>query len=256
MAVLVTRPAHQNKDLIKALQTAKYQYFTCPAIQIETLHSARQSIDMALRHPCDAFIFVSVNAANIGLQLLSPYRSILLQSEIFTIGLSTHKVLKEWINHIDKTIHCAPAPYRSESLLSLFQLNQRNIAGKTIIIIAGENGRTLIRDRLKNLGALVQTLAVYKSTQVDDLTHQLAKLKHNISVLTAMSAQTLENLDIAIKTAQLDTWYDLPLIVPGDRVQKLADQLGYRNIYAIEYPNNQLILQAIQQIKPKFHDRF
>lgn len=156
--VLVTRPAGQHEALVDALRCAGVRVSHMPALTIEPLTLAPAGL-AALRDldMFSAVIFISVNAARIGLAAL---RDLWSQWPVgihwLAVGEATAAVLSE--EGLSPEI--PPEGYNSEALLALDCL--RNPAGQRILILAGEQGRPLLAETLSGRGAEVDVLALYR----------------------------------------------------------------------------------------------
>jgi uroporphyrinogen-III synthase len=84
----------------------------------------------------------------------------LRQIDVIAIGPATARTAEaEWIK-----VDMLPEKFTSEGLVQL--LSKKDIAGKTVTILRSDQGSDVLMKGLKELGAVVQEIAVYKLTKV------------------------------------------------------------------------------------------
>lgn len=138
-----------------------------------------------------------------------------------------------------------PEPARSEGLLEQYL---HNIAGETVLIVAGVAGRALLPDTLGARGAIVKSWLVYRRTEQPPEPSTWAAAR-NADVVVASSGQGLELLtrywsdgddklatdspagdkssDLRTPGTWRDRSLDVPVCVPSPRVHELAKKLGW-----------------------------
>ncbi len=144
---------------------------------------------------------------------------------------------------------CPREGYDSESLLEEPALNA--VSGKQILIIRGDSGRELLAETLAARGANVNYLCVY-NRQLPIANPDLSAAvearwrKGEISIITVMSVQTLDNLLALLPdwcVAQLE---NTPLVTPAARVIKVAlDRHPASRTVLASGPGAEQMVQAI-----------
>ncbi len=157
MRVLNPRPSRQALPLSQALGDAGYDVVALPLLAIEPLvldAIARAQILALDRY--DGVVFVSANAARYGVAAVSDYWPQWPDPlPCVAVGVATAAVLEaEGLR-----VHIA-AQEDSEGMLALPIL--QDVAGQRWLVCRGEDGRELLRTTLRERGAEVETLALYK----------------------------------------------------------------------------------------------
>lgn len=156
VCVLNPRPARQAQALTMALTDAGAAVFELPLLEIMALelsaHARQQLLDL---DRYDAVVFVSANAARLGLAAVADYWPQWPHSlPAYAVGPATKALL-------DDADLCAIAPERedSEGLLALPGLSQ--VAGQRLLLFRGDEGRELLPETLRERGAQVDVLPLY-----------------------------------------------------------------------------------------------
>ena len=215
VGVLVTRPRSQATELVAAIESAGGTTFCFPVIEITALDDNVVSASAAALPKPDIVIFVSRNAVEYGLRYTSG-------GKIAVIGPATAAAVRAAARVVD----IQPASgYDSEHLLE--EPAFKEVAGKHVRIIRGNNGRELLATELAARGAIVDYLSVYDRHLPNVSPEMLADIEAqwrlgSINVITVMSVQSLQNL-----AALLPAWCErqiesVPLVTPAGRVLKEA----------------------------------
>lgn len=186
--VLVTRPAHQARQLAELIAAAGGEPVCFPVIEIAEPHDPHVLEQLIDRLPeYQLAIFVSTNAVE---HALPRVRSRLggwpAQLQAAAVGAATAQALAR---------HGVPAlapagGFDSEALLALPTLHA--VRGKHIVIFRGQGGRELLADTLAARGARVHYAECYRRRlPVADFT---PLLQHWVDVVTLTSVEALHNL--------------------------------------------------------------
>ncbi|MDF2447358.1 MAG: hypothetical protein K0S46_2594 [Moraxellaceae bacterium] len=155
--VLNTRPAHQAAALTQRLRAEGARITELPLIQIAPLplppEQQRLLLDL---DRYDAVVFVSANAARQGLDAVADYwPQWPHRLPAFAVGARTAQVLRE----AGLTVLTPPRP-DSEGLLAMPELQQ--VQGRRFLLFRGEGGRALLSETLRERGARLDTLELYR----------------------------------------------------------------------------------------------
>ena len=159
--VLVTRPPHQAAEMVKWLVEAGAEAVLCPTILIEPM-AEMEKIDRAMdeldRHAW--VIFTSVNGVDFFFQRLQE-RGLDLRAfagaRVAAIGSATADRLARHGLRID----LVPERFQAEGLLE--QLSGEDLKGKRILLPRAETARDILPQTLRQQGAVVQVLVVYRA---------------------------------------------------------------------------------------------
>ncbi|MEN8216185.1 MAG: uroporphyrinogen-III synthase [Pseudomonadota bacterium] len=207
--VLVTRPAHQSEHLCQLIAEKGGQPVRLPVIEILEIDDKRALLKCR-EQALDIAIFISANAVEKTLPTLQSH----LPPQIVAVGKRTAKTLKAW----GITALCPLPPYNSEALLEMPQM--QTVTGKKIVIFRGEGGRELLAETLRQRGATVNYVHVYRRVQ-PPAPAWIANTQ--IDIITVTSQEGLRNL-----FAMLDgqTWLrHTPLVVMSERIRAEAERL-------------------------------
>ncbi len=219
--VLITRPVHQAETTCNLIEQHGGIAHRFPALEISPVKNtkaARNTISHLDRF--DIAIFISPNAVTYTCQLAQHPRRAFESIKLAAVGKGTQNALLQFGLSTD----ISPTDeYHSEALLATSPL--QSVTGKKIIIFRGEGGRTLIADTLRQRGAWVEYVEVYRRSQPAENTHCLIDLKIDMIVVTSNeSLHNIFNMTIESDKAWL---LNMPLVVFSQRTAQLAQSLGF-----------------------------
>ncbi len=247
LKVLVTRPQGQQQELVSLLQQAGAQVQSYPVLAITALDEQRD--EEAYRHcqqqwqqldQCQHVIFVSTNAVRFSLPWWQPQQ--LAATACYAIGKATARALRQQgLNAV-----CDGEVMNSEALLALPQLQQ--IAGERVLIVRGVGGREHLARQLEARGASVHYAECYRRQLPAVPDGELAALMRaeGFDVLCVHSGESLDNLR-SLLADQAGLLQQQTLLVPGERVARLAEQRGCRRVLVAQNASSQAMLAALQQ---------
>ncbi len=218
--VLVTRPGAQAGALCAAIESAGGAALRLPVMAIEPRDAADIREDLAALPAADIVIYVSRNAVEHGAAHLRDSRA-----PVAAIGRATMDALESL--GIDVSIDPGEG-FTSENLLAHEALSA--VAGKQVLIVRGDDGRTLLADTLGARGAAVTCLAVYRRRAATPAAARLAQVldlwrSGGIDCVSVMSVATLEFLISMLPAEGIECLRQTPLVAPGERVIQTAGKL-------------------------------
>ncbi|KPG99708.1 uroporphyrinogen-III synthase [Pseudomonas sp. RIT-PI-q] len=227
--LLLTRPAEESAALSSVLAEQGVFSSSLPLLDIAPILASdtmREVIQYLDRY-C-AVIVVSKPAARIGVDLLSQYWPQPPALKWFSVGAATAQILED--HGLDVSFPAEGDD--SEALLELPLLREAIARSDArVLIMRGEGGRELLAERLRELGASVEYLELYRRELPQ---YPPAALPDRIQAerlngLVVSSGQGFEHLH------QLagDAWpilARLPLFVPSPRVAELARAAGAQTV--------------------------
>lgn len=216
--VLVTRPQHQADELVAAIEAQGGTAIRFPTLIIEARPASAISDDIAQLVEPDIAIFVSPNAVRHGLDFAGT-------ATIAAIGPSTAAAIDAAGRNVDIV---SASGYNSEHLLA--EPAFKEVSGKVVRIIRGQQGRELLADTLRSRGATVDFVAVYDRSIPEYAAADIAALETKLAAdevdfTTVMSAESLRNLVALLPVSCLDHLVETRLVTPAARVIKEALEL-------------------------------
>ncbi|RTE64473.1 uroporphyrinogen-III synthase [Amphritea opalescens] len=245
--VLVTRPAHQAQGQMTLLCSLGIDPVSLPLLEITAVAEADSAfpllksniMDLDLYHKV---IFISANAVTAGMDLIDQYWPQLpLGIEWFAIGQQTALTL----DNFGITAQRSPAGYDSEALLSLPLL--QNIAEQKILIMRGEGGRETLAEQLRQRGARVDYADLYRRSMPHYTSEQIISsiIDKPLAAALLTSGEAVNNLTQLINDHDLKALRHTPLVVPSERVARIATELGYTRVMTASGPDNQAMAETV-----------
>lgn len=221
--ILVTRPVAQAGHLEHLLRAAGADPLALPLFRIEPT-AAREAHSAALaaaRH-WDGWLFTSVNAARLAAALdAGPW------PPLYAIGSATAHALAA-LGH--PGAREAPQGSTSEDLLRHEAL--REVRGARFLVVTGEGGRDLLGQTLRDRGARVQRLELYRRAPIDHSPDTLRGALQQVDAIICTSGQGVERLQQLTPADARGLLYARMLVVPSPRVLELARRLGFSDVRA------------------------
>lgn len=217
IGVLVTRPARQSDELIQAIEALGGSVHAFPVIDILPRPVDEVSEAAAALRAADIVVFVSANAVRCGLSVFDGSAA-----KIAAIGPATAAAVVAAGRRADIV---PSAGHDSEHLLAEDSL--QDVDGKTVTIVRGESGRELLAETLRERGADVQYLPVYRREAHKFSASELAAVEDawrsgNIDAVIVMSVASLESLLQSLPPACIRELANTPLVGPSERVIQTA----------------------------------
>ena len=221
MHILVTRPHGQEQAIVETLRQAGYAVTHQPAFSIQPLPlvgTDRQHLmDLDQYH----FVFVvSANAARIGLEALSGFWPQWPEGiEWIAVGKATAQALRA--QQIEPLV--PETGFNSEAALALPALAE--LSDRKVLILGGEDGRTLFAETLVSRGARVDRLALYRRGCNDAF------------------VWPEESVD-AVMVTSVRAWHCLESVAPADKLSRTKVIAGSARIAALVGATHPNVLSA------------
>ncbi len=245
-ALILTRPAHQNKQLIEALNESSISPIDYPFIEIEALDD--YELFDSIIHQLDAYhylIFISTNAVKFFADRMNQLSLNLPQKIILaSIGQTTRDALQHTFK---REVSCPDEIFDSEHLLAHPIFN--NIESKNVLIVRGEGGRETLKSGLEKKGSAVAYVECYKR---NFLPFDLKKLKEvtkgfkSIAFLIT-SNESADHLISKIKNEDKDWLQYCCLIVNHEKLEKKLG-LIFKKKFVSPHINALTIINIIEQL--------
>jgi uroporphyrinogen-III synthase len=226
--IVVTRPAGQAGELAASITARGGDPIVFPVLEIRDIADLRAL--NALIDRLDAFdlaIFISPNAVNKALNLVTARRAWPPRVAVATIGRSSERELRR---HGFTDVIAPQGRFDSEALLEL--LPAERVAGRRVAIFRGDGGRELLGDTLAARGATVEYAECYRRGRPDADVGPLLKAwaRGGVDAVTVSSSEGLANLyDMVGKLGQ--QWLRrTPVFAPHARIAENARGLGLEQV--------------------------
>lgn len=195
-------------------------------------------------------IFVSRNAVNHALEWLDTYWPQLpVGIQYFAVGSGTAEQLSRADINVT-ALTGQDSAMNSEALLADPSLQQ--VAGDKIVIFRGVGGRNRLAQTLRQRGAQVDFCELYQrelpAGAATWLASALAPTQRRRDILVAHSGESLSNLATLLSARpELATYAcTCALVVPGERVAKLARERGFRHVLTAYNASDRAMLDTLQ----------
>lgn len=241
--ILVTRPVEQAEALCRLIEQVQASALRFPLLQIAPHQVAKRELEQALA--ADWLIFTSKNAVDFALQAFDGKMAGLAELRIAAVGGGTAKCLRAAGLRVD----CVPqTQFNSEGLLA--EAEMQNVAGKRCIIVRGVGGREKLAQTLRERGADVAYLEVYRRLPPDgDAAELAASLEQRaIDALVITSEEALQNLAALLDSATLSLAQKLPLVVVSERLRQAAEKLQFEIVVVSQQASDTAILETLRTL--------
>lgn len=242
--ILVTRPAHQSEKLCHLIEQQGWKVLRYPVIDIHALELSIQD-KRHIQHieQYQYVFFVSANAVNFALPIFNGKIESLQKVLCIAVGKVTCAALS------DHGIRSALVPvegFNSEAILAMPEL--QTLEGHCCLIIRGEGGRELLANTLRERGAKVDYLQVYKRVipRHDNRIVESYLLNKTLSAVFIYSGEALKHLvQMMAKQEIIINLLNVPLVVISLRVQVLAKKIGFKKIIIADEASDVAMINAL-----------
>jgi len=227
--ILVTRPAAQAGALAAMITDMGGEALLFPLIEISAADDP-SPLQRAITQ-LDSYglaVFVSPNAALFSApQILAagPWPSG-LQAAAIGPGTATQLVKLGIVPVI-----VPDERFDSAGLLERAELQAEQVAGKRVLILRGNGGREELAETLRERGARVEAITVYRRSPPSDGLSRWSQLcKPKPDALTVSSSEALRNLSDLLAAASDEASRKTPVFVSHPRIAEVATELGWQNV--------------------------
>lgn len=238
--VLITRPLHQAQSLSGAILERGGQVTFFPTLEIQPVKDPEKWIEQlsALQQTTDFFIFVSANAVFPVLPYLKK-----CSVPILAVGPATEAALIQGGLMVQNK---PDQEFSTEGLLKLPELH--SMLNKRIVIFSGEQSKPILSETLRQRGAKVLELEVYRrvcpSVETASL---LEKWQKTIDIVVSTSQESLKNWSKLLGKAGQAVFGKKPLIVISSSMQSTALNLELGDpILLARNATDMAILEALE----------
>ena len=245
--LLLTRPAEECAATAAMLAEYGIQSASLPLLAIEPLvETPEQRETLLTLDRYAAVVVVSKPAARLTLERLASYWPQLpLGQAWFSVGAATGAILRP--HGLD--VSWPTAGDDSEALLALPRLAEAlEVSEPKVLILRGEGGREHIAETLRDRGAQVDCLELYRRYLPDYPVGTLLQIlrSERLNAVVVSSGQGLLSLR-ELAAADWSEMVELPLFVPSPRVAQMAAQMGAKRIVDCRGAGTAALLAALRE---------
>jgi len=226
-SVIITRPAATAAALVRAVRRRGASVVRLPGSRLCAIEDADATRAMLFAaQSADAWIFTSPAAVDFCLALTGPFTRAPAR-QVFAVGAGTGRALAR--RGIASIVPLGSQ--NSEGLLDEAALSTPK--GWTIAIIDAPGGRDLLAPGLRERGATVSRIGVYRRMPPQLTRRQLDALDQAARPwLTLLSSgAALEHLMAALPPGPIARWQREALIVSSERLRDLASGHGFADVH-------------------------
>jgi len=240
--ILVIRPLRQGDIFLQRLQDASLPFCHIPVMQIEPVDMTEPEYAQAIEvisqlDRWDHAIFISANAAEIGLALIAKHWPVLPAGlQFYAVGQQTAELFADY----GYPVRCPKQQPNTEGLLSEIPPLQ-HLNGQSVVIFCGGEGRQTLGAELTARGGSVRYCELYRRIIDPSKVAQARAGMQTASCLVAHSGELLRALGDCVDR-------QIPVVVPSARIAQQAQQLGYSNIEVAENALPQSMFNAIKSL--------
>ncbi|MEW7982061.1 MAG: uroporphyrinogen-III synthase [Candidatus Sedimenticola endophacoides] len=239
--VLVTRAEHQAGGLSELISRHGGRPVGFPAVRIAGPgEPERVKALLGRLASYHTLLFISPNAVQYALGLIEG-GALPPGVRVGAVGKGTARALALAGHAVDIV---PEGRFDSEALLATPELAQ--VAGERILIVRGWGGRALLGDTLGARGARVEYAEVYRRLCPETPPGALLRRwSRDIDLVTATSAEILDNLCRMLGPAGRDSLLATPLVVVGTRMRAHARSLGFQQVILADGADDPALLRAL-----------
>ena len=223
--ILVTRPVGTSASLIKRVRALGGNAVRLPGLSLRGATDTARTADALSNTGYRDWIFSSPAAVRFAFRL-APEMAFPGDSRVFAVGAGTARALAR---HGVQSI----APHTqsdSDGLLCLPELT--DMRGRRVALVCAPGGRGVIAPRLRERGALVEPIHVYRRVppRLTRRHFDTVAAASDPLVMLISSGEALGNLIALLPAPLLGRLHHQPLVVSSTRLAKLARTHGFSDI--------------------------
>ncbi len=240
--VLLLRSARSRDSLASSLMQAGALVHRLPVLAIEPIvFNAADAIPFDTFIDVNKVVFISRHAVEHGMEWLRLAKVDLRNTTVFAVGSVTAAML------IDRGIVALYPKQQASSEGVLAMSAMASVEGQRILIVRGEGGRALLKDSLSDRGAQVAYLEAYR--RVPDFSHVediRAVVCGEAPVVAMLHSGETAKAYAGLLNSMPDQVWNIPCVVPGARVAKLAREEGFNRVLVARSAMDSDMEQAVR----------
>lgn len=224
--ILVLRTEPEATKMVAELEQLGHQAVACSLLNIEPLPLPTEQLHYLQQLALfDDIIVTSTHAASFLVAWVQKHydNPLPAKTQWYAMGSGSATALGSIATKIT-----VPTDARTEGLLELPAMKQP--AGRKILLVKGEGGRTTLTNTLSQYHADISTLSLYRR-----IPNQAGRTKLPQLLLSSWDAVLASSGETVQALAEVcdDHYPACPLLVPSIRVQGIASSLGFTSIEVV-----------------------
>jgi uroporphyrinogen-III synthase len=239
--ILNPRPVHQAAELSQIIQNAGGVAIEFPMLDIETL-PAHWVTSLPTLSQLNKAIFLSANAVHAFFSNIDLHQWP-ATIQVFAIGQATAQALRQYGLSAIQTPDIAD----SEHVLAIPAL--QNITKQAILLVTGEKNRPLLPVTLRERGADLHHIAVYRRVlpkKNPQFAHTLWQ-DDAVDIILMLSQDMMENLFVLFEEEARVWLQSKPWIVISPRLVKIAHMYQVRTVMCTPYSEMLTTLKRLME---------
>jgi uroporphyrinogen-III synthase len=239
---VVTRAGASDRQLEAARKRLRVPVVHAPMFALEPVDERALADAFDRSGPFECVIVTSPRAAEVALRALGTQR--LRDTRCVTPGSGTADVLRTAVPRIAHP----ESGGTSEDVLALPWLAAERVAGRPVLILAADGGRTLIAETLAARGAEVRVLAPYRRVPLQPSQALLDALDAGrVPVTLVSSPATLRRLADALSGTRRAAWIGGAFVVSSARLAEQVRALGAGDVTLAEGAADPAMFEAFRR---------
>jgi uroporphyrinogen-III synthase len=246
LAILVTRPERQACRFCELVEAGGGKAVRFPTMEIRGLNPVGSPLADAKRlKRFDWMIFISANAVYFALKACNNALFVPPNLKVAAIGQATAAALEQSGMRVDLV---PVARFNSEEFLTLPEMQA--VAGQRFLIIRGQGGREVLAETLRQRGAAVAYLEVYRRLRPTVDIHDCLKRWRGtgIDAVTIFSGESLVNFIAMLGDEGMGWAREIPLVVAGERIAAQAEAAGFKKVILASNATDWALFEALAKV--------
>jgi uroporphyrinogen-III synthase len=228
--IVVTRPAGQAEALCEAIAARGGQALRFPVLGIAPAADEAPLAEVTTRlEGFDMAFFVSPNAVEFALGYILPRRDWPAALQVATVGGGSERALHRMgFAHVIVPI----SGFDTEAVLALSEFSASAMRGRKVVVFRGDGGRDLLGEVLRQRGAEVEFVTVYRRYCPDaDSSALIAAARSGaLDAIVLTSSEGVRNLASMLGSDGLRALCEVPVYAPHPRIAGFALEAGFRRV--------------------------
>lgn len=225
--VLVTRAQSQAVDFAKILEEKEFEAVTLPVIEFAPPKDKTPLLEASQKlETYDWLILTSVNTVKYFIQALeSTGKSTSEINDIKVCAVGPHTAEAARLGGIKTAL--IPKVYEAEGIIET--LKSLGMEGRNVLFPRAEEGRDILPEGLRIIGAKVDLVPVYRTVKPEGLEEKLLSvIKRGIDVITFTSGSTVKNFLEILGDKNRDLIKDMKIACLSHVTSNVAEKYGVK----------------------------